>query len=93
MTDIDVDGCLVLEPRELFDDAIVGTTDQPMDHWNRKTNKKVVIYSREKCIELMVEREGMTYEDAVDHFEFNVSGAWIGEGTPTFVDDDELEDE
>ena len=93
MDDIDIDGCLVLEPREVFDAAIVGTTTEPDDHWSRRTNTKVVIYSRDKCIERMVGAWDMSYEDAVDHFEFNVSGAWVGEQTPTFVDDDAPEDE
>ena len=26
----------------------------------------------------------MTYEDAVEFFEFNTTGAWVGEGTPLF---------
>ena len=93
MTDIDVDGSLVLEPRDVSDQAIVGTTDQPMDHWNRTTDTMVVIYSREKCIDAMVAAWDMSYEDAVDYFEFNTGGAWMGEGTPTFISDDEPEDE
>jgi len=29
--------------------------------------------------------EGMTEEDAIDHFEYNVIGAWAGERTPCFI--------
>ena len=28
----------------------------------------------------------MPYEEAVEYFEFNVAGAWVGEQTPIFVD-------
>ena len=27
----------------------------------------------------------MTYEEAVEYFEFNVIGAWVGEQTPMFL--------
>ena len=30
-------------------------------------------------------REGMTEEEAVEFFEFNVIGAWAGERTPCFI--------
>jgi hypothetical protein len=28
----------------------------------------------------------MNFEDALEWFEFNVRGAYVGEGTPVFVD-------
>ena len=28
----------------------------------------------------------MGYEDAIEHFDFNVIGAWLGEGTPIFIE-------
>ncbi len=33
-------------------------------------------------------RDGMTYEEAREFFDFNVAGAWAGEGTPVFLEDD-----
>ena len=42
-------------------------------------------YDRDKCIEILVKRDGMTYEEAVEFFEFNVSGAWVGENTPIYL--------
>jgi hypothetical protein len=30
--------------------------------------------------------DGMTEEEAVEHFEFNVIGAWVGDTTPCFLD-------
>ena len=32
-----------------------------------------------------MERDGSSYEDAVEHFNFNVIGAWAGEGTPVYI--------
>lgn len=37
--------------------------------------------------------DGMTEEEAVEHFDFNVIGAWVGETTPCFLDLHPLWDE
>lgn len=42
------------------------------------------IYDRDKCIESLV-TDGSSLEDAIEYFEFNVQGSWVGEGTPVFV--------
>lgn len=82
------DGVLLLEPRETYDKALIGFTTTPQDHWPRETNTLVAIYSAEKCIEALMEAEGWDYDDSVEWFEFNTSGAWVGEGTPTFQSED-----
>lgn len=33
-----------------------------------------------------MERDGMTHEDAMEFYEFNIVGAWMGNGTPIFMD-------
>jgi hypothetical protein len=55
-----------------FDEAIIGL----------EYNTNRVIYSVEKCIEIL--REDMSWEDAMEHFNFNVAGAYVGEQTPIF---------
>lgn len=59
-----------------FDDAIIGICE--------RTNR--VIYSTKKVLEILVE-EGMEYEDALEHFSYNVSGSYMGEMTPIFCND------
>ena len=59
-----------------FDDAIVGYHHQ----------SERLIYSVRRCIEILVE-EGMTEEDALEHFSYNVEGAYVGEKTPIWCDD------
>ena len=44
-----------------------------------------VAYDRDKCIDILVERDGMEYEEAVEYFEFNVIGSWVGEHTPVYI--------
>lgn len=61
-----------------FDDAIIGYTQ-------RLNQKPLVAYSVDKIIEILVERDGLTYEEAIEHFDFNIGGGWLGEGTPMFI--------
>ena len=59
-----------------FDDAIIGICET--------TNR--IIYSKKILLEILI-KEGMEYEDALDHFGYNISGSYVGEMTPIFCDD------
>ena len=61
-----------------YDDAIIGIDDSSMR----------LIYSVRKCIQILIEDEGMTEEDALEHFHYNTKGAWVGEKTPIWCTDD-----
>lgn len=58
-----------------FDEAILGLTSV--------NGVTVVVYSIEKCIEIL--SRDMSYEEAVEYFDFNVAGAHIGDGTPLWI--------
>lgn len=73
---------LCLEP-EYFDGALIGYAE--------RCGMLVAAYSRKKCVELLVSNEEMTWEEAIEHFEFNILGSWVGEHTPVFIT--ELEDD
>ena len=51
----------------------------------------IVVYDQEKVIEILVangdEDSESPYEDAMDHFGFNVPGQYVGERTPIFLTD------
>ena len=47
-----------------------------------------VIYSVNMIIEGLIEDSEMTYEDAVEFFDFNIAGACVGEYTPIFMYED-----
>lgn len=51
----------------------------------RSCQPPVAAFDYEKCIMRLVERDGMTLEEAVEFFEFNVVGSYVGENTPVFV--------
>lgn len=58
-----------------FEAALVGVA--------RRCGQPVLaVYDYERCIDVLI-AQGSSYEDAVDFFEFNVVGAWVGEMTPT----------
>ena len=61
-----------------FDEAIIGMAE-------RINLGPVVAYDVDKMIDIMIERDGMTYEDAIEYFEYNVLGSYIGPQTPIFV--------
>ena len=42
-----------------------------------------VAYNRDKCIEILM--KDMDQLEAIEYFEFNVIGAYVGEQTPTFI--------
>ena len=46
----------------------------------------IAVYSYTKFLELYI-KDGMTEEEAVECFDFNVAGGYIGEYQPIIVDD------
>jgi hypothetical protein len=46
-----------------------------------------LIYSVTKIIEHLVTEDEMDLEDALEHFEFNIRGSYVGEQTPIWCDD------
>ena len=49
-------------------------------------NRSLATYDMRKCIDILIKRDGMTEEEAVEYFEFNVTGPYVGENTPIFVE-------
>ncbi len=61
-----------------FEAAIVGyTVSTPHPH--------VAVYDVDKCLQVLVDRDGMTYEEADEFLGFNTLCCYVGENTPLFV--------
>ena len=61
-----------------LESAIIGyTVNQHHAH--------VAVYSYQKCIEVLVARDGMTHEEADEFLQFNTLGAYVGENGPLFI--------
>lgn len=61
-----------------FDEAIIGMAE-------RINLGPVVAYDIQTILKIMIERDEMTYEEAIEYFEFNILGAWAGDNTPIFI--------
>ena len=46
---------------------------------------ETVLYSIKKILEIMMERDGMTEEEAMEFFSFNIAGSYNGPGMPIFL--------
>jgi hypothetical protein len=62
-----------------FDDCIIGIA-------NRYGMEPVLAYSRPAVIKVLMERDELSHDEAQEHFDVNIIGAWVGDGTPIFVD-------
>ena len=45
----------------------------------------VAVYNYDKCVQALVDRDGMTHEEADEFLEFNTLGAYVGENGPLYV--------
>jgi hypothetical protein len=62
-----------------FDSAVIGIDEKSMR----------LIYSVSKCLRIL--EADMSELDALEYFSYNVSGAYMGEKTPIWCDDDYYE--
>ena len=62
------------------DNAILG----PACIWRSNTQVDVLVYDAEIIRENLM-KEGMDSEEAREFIEFNIEGAYVGEGTPVLV--------
>ena len=60
-----------------FEAALIGVGTQ--------FDKDVAIYDFQDCIDVLIERDGMTPNEAYEYMDFNVTGAYLGENAPVFL--------
>ena len=70
------EGAILLDGLE---SAIVGIT------YEFGTGKRV-LYSKDKILHILQERDGMTSGEAEEHFDYNIIGGYFGEQNPIFLD-------
>ena len=67
----------------MFDPALLGI--------GRRFNATFAVYDEHKVLSIVeagltdLDPEDNSWEIAREHYEFNIVGAWVGEGTPAFV--------
>jgi hypothetical protein len=58
-----------------FDDALIGYDSSSF----------CAVYDYDKCLKVLVKRDGMSFAEAHEYMEFNVVSAYVGDFTPSFV--------
>ena len=66
----------MLKLPEQFDDAVMGVSQRI--GW-----ENCIVYDAKKIIEILT--EDMSEQDALDHFDFNIAGSYVGDTTPVFL--------
>lgn len=79
-----MEGLVLLEPQEVFNDMILGVSYSPY----------AVVYDKDKLVEYwtrVMEKKNPeltpdeAYHMALEYFEFNTESSYMGEHTPVFV--------
>jgi hypothetical protein len=60
-----------------FEDAVIGIS--------YRMNELLAVYSYEKMVAVLMRRDGMDYEEAMEFLDNNVIFFWVGEKTPIVV--------
>lgn len=61
-----------------YDDAIIGVVE-------RYGMGPVVLYDLERVLEMIQEQGASSREEALEHYYYNIVGAWMGDYTPAFA--------
>jgi len=59
-----------------FDDALIGIVDEKL------------VYSKAICLQILMNENDLDHDEALEFYMFNIEGAYMGEKTPIWVDDD-----
>jgi len=75
--DIDeiAEGAILLDG---LDDAIIGVVEE-------FGNSPRILYSKNKIIYILQERDGMSWSDAEEFYDYNILGLYAGEQNPVFL--------
>jgi hypothetical protein len=75
--DIDkyAEGAIILDG---FDNAIIGVVEE-------FGNGPRILYSKNKIINILCERDNMEYSEAEEFYDYNILGLYAGEQNPIFL--------
>ncbi len=75
LLDLGVESALTMDG---YDDCVIGILE-------RYGMESIVIYDKEKVINQLMDEGIPTYEEALEFYEYNQLGAWLGDMTPGFL--------
>lgn len=81
IVDLDAEDLLLLEPRAMYDRCLLGIA--------RRFTSTFAVYDEECVLDAIAADADDDDEDptttAREHYEFNIVGGWVGDGTPAFL--------
>ena len=69
-----------------MDEALIGIYRGDLARQNMQESS-IAVYSYVKFIEVYIKRDGMSEEEAIEFFDYNVAGGYIGKYQPLIIDD------
>ena len=69
-----------------MDEALIGIYRGDLARQNMQ-ERSIAVYSYVKFIEVYIKRDGMSEEEAIEFFDYNVAGGYIGKYQPLIIDD------
>ena len=60
-----------------FEGALIGVGTQ--------FGRDVAVYDFQDCVDILIERDGMSPEEAYEYMDYNVLCGYVGENTPVFL--------
>jgi len=87
-----VDYLTEVNPEALFADgleeACIGHTEVYQKDNDGNVNRvALAVYSKQKITKILIQRDGMTGEEAEEYAEYNIYNAYMGQNTPLFLDE------
>jgi len=71
-----------------MEEALIGIYRGVIHGENGSYEESIAVYSYVKFIESYIERDGMSEEEAVEFYDYNIGGGWyLGEHQPIVIDD------
>jgi hypothetical protein len=61
-----------------FDDCVIGICQ-------RSAHEDILAYSADKIVDKLMKLDGMSKDEAWEHFYYNIESAWMGDTTPCFI--------
>jgi hypothetical protein len=69
------EGAIILDG---LDDAIIGIVEE-------FGSSPRILYSKDKILQILQDRDSMTYEESEEYYDFNILGLYAGEQNPVFA--------
>lgn len=61
-----------------FDEALIGIAES-------NGSGMRAAYSYSKIVDILMERDGMTNDEAIEFYDFNIYGSYMGKNSPEFI--------